>query len=247
MNIEEITNTLRADMASILNAPIAAPMRATPDLAPARTYNAGVTAPDTLEILPFLNAVVAVCELHGYVSTKQAAQTGQESTAKAALAYKGEVTEAQKQRAIDLLSWGRSYFNTHRNGDYERTMGVLLNARGFEIRAAAYIASLVGARKNLDKPQGQGRGRHRGTLGESLTCKVTLDKTLTFDGTYGPSHLHLMRDEEGNRIVWSTGTYLEPGTYALKGTVKKHDMKYGENQTVVTRCRVQTVDTSIQA
>jgi hypothetical protein len=51
----------------------------------------------------------------------------------------------------------------------------------------------------------------------------------------------LMTDSNNNRFVWkASGTCLDTGeTVTLKGTIKEHSIYRDQNQTVLTRCKVQ--------
>jgi len=81
-----------------------------------------------------------------------------------------------------------------------------------------------------------------GSEGERLDLTVTVEKILAFENGYGGTYLHIMRDEEGNRLVWfasatsKSGNQMEEGeTWAVRGTVKTHDRYQGERQTRLTR------------
>jgi hypothetical protein len=60
---------------------------------------------------------------------------------------------------------------------------------------------------------------------------------------YGTTFFHVMRDDNGNSLVWrsSSHSYGEGDKYALTGTVKEHGEYKGEPQTVLTRCKCKLV------
>jgi hypothetical protein len=74
-----------------------------------------------------------------------------------------------------------------------------------------------------------------------MTLTLTVVKTITLDGNYGTTTLHLMRDADNNAFVWnSSGDVFEMNeTVSIKATVKRHDtyQKTGEKQTILSRCK----------
>ena len=82
---------------------------------------------------------------------------------------------------------------------------------------------------------------------------VTLKKVIGHEGSFGLTTIHIMVDENGNRMTWfkSGCSDMEEGkTYVLKGTVKSHEvynknkdyngnpLGVGENQTILSRCKI---------
>jgi hypothetical protein len=63
---------------------------------------------------------------------------------------------------------------------------------------------------------------------------------MSFDGVYGRSTMHIMEDDEGNQLKWTTAakTLVEGNVYHLRGTVKSHDVYKNAKQTVLTRCTI---------
>jgi len=59
-------------------------------------------------------------------------------------------------------------------------------------------------------------------------------------GSFGPSYLHLLKDDTGNQFSWITGNKLEiaEGSHVkLDATVKQHKLYNGVKQTVLTRAK----------
>lgn len=106
-----------------------------------------------------------------------------------------------------------------------------------------------------------------GTVGKRETWNVTLDFVTGFETAYGYTTLLKFRTNEGATLVWkATGdpkagirvdgvwqkkdgvaiineiTRADVGKrYAVKGTVKKHDIYQGKKQTLLSRCDVDEV------
>ena len=68
------------------------------------------------------------------------------------------------------------------------------------------------------------KSEFQGEVNTWLEKEVKIVKNITFDSTYGKSHMHVMEDADGNIYVWSTASKnLEEGkTLMLKMKVKEH-------------------------
>lgn len=77
-----------------------------------------------------------------------------------------------------------------------------------------------------------------GTIGERIEIDVVVEKTVIFQGYYGPSTLHSMRGVDGNVYTWTTAskTWEEGSEKTIRGTLKKHTTYKGTKQNVLTRC-----------
>lgn len=78
-----------------------------------------------------------------------------------------------------------------------------------------------------------------GNIGDRIEVTLTVEKAIHLDGYYGPSTMHIMRDEDGNAFVWTTAakSWEEGVTKTLRGTIKDHKTYRNVNQTVLTRCK----------
>ena len=78
-----------------------------------------------------------------------------------------------------------------------------------------------------------------GNIGDKITVTVVVEKNVQLDGYYGPSSMHIMRDEIGNCYVWTTtAKNWEVGSeHTIIGTIKDHKTYRNVRQTVLTRCR----------
>ena len=81
---------------------------------------------------------------------------------------------------------------------------------------------------------------YQGEKGDKLNIYVTIEKVVPLDGYYGPSNMHIMRDENNNCYIWTTTTRsLNVDTkYHITGTVKDHKEYKNTKQTILTRCKI---------
>lgn len=79
----------------------------------------------------------------------------------------------------------------------------------------------------------------QGEVGDKLELYVTVEKAIQLDGYYGPSTMHVMRDDCGNCYVWTTSSksWEQDSEHHIIGTIKELKQYKGTKQTVLTRCR----------
>lgn len=86
-------------------------------------------------------------------------------------------------------------------------------------------------------------GGYIGEIGEKVSFVGTVKFLKSFDGIYGTSFIVKFADGNGNAVVWFASNppdCIEEGAKVnVTGTVKNHNERDGEKQTVVTRCKVQ--------
>lgn len=182
----------------------------------------------------------------GWVSKRTAEQTGQSPTVLAVvrrfMARDFNVSDEAAARAEAVYKWARE----QRSADdaYLSKIGALARAEiPFAESILAFAASIPEActRAEAHTPRKQtGASRHVGRVDERREHRVTVERVVTLEGGgYGPSFLHIMRDDRGNRLVWrctAPAKRLVAGqSYRVRATVKKHDEYRGEQQTVLTR------------
>lgn len=83
-----------------------------------------------------------------------------------------------------------------------------------------------------------------GEAGQKLEIKAKYIGSPFFESVYGRTYIHQFKDENGNKIVWKSGTKPEVLSeenqmVILKGTVKEHSEYKGEKQTTMTRCKIE--------
>jgi len=109
-----------------------------------------------------------------------------------------------------------------------------------------YAASIVSAYQRLlidqinkdNIKKDQANSQYVGEIGKRQNFKVLVEKVLQLNGAYGVSHMHIMRDDQGNRLTWfSSSKVLDTGVMLnIKATPKKHEEYKGIKQTIITRC-----------
>jgi hypothetical protein len=80
---------------------------------------------------------------------------------------------------------------------------------------------------------------HVGAVGERREFSVLCERSFSFEGVYGVSHINICRDEAANVIVYKGSHGLEKGwRYVIKATVKAHDEREGVKQTIIARPKI---------
>lgn len=79
--------------------------------------------------------------------------------------------------------------------------------------------------------------QHIGTVGQRITTSLTCDHVIAFDGAYGTTYINLLRDADGNRVVYKGSKWLidKGATANVKATIKEHGERDGERQTIIAR------------
>ena len=121
----------------------------------------------------------------------------------------------------------------------------VVQRRDAGLLAAAIMIHEKALLKKIDL-QKDADSKHVGTVKERREFEVTITKKLGFETAFGIMFMILMKDTEGNVIIWKTGTGFNDRHYnasvghkfKIKATVKKHDEYQGIKQTIVTRCAV---------
>lgn len=77
-----------------------------------------------------------------------------------------------------------------------------------------------------------------GNVGDRIELVLTVEKAISIDNHFGSSTLHVMKDDEGNTVVWSTSTrnWAVGSQRLVRGTVKEHKVYRNERQTWLSRC-----------
>jgi hypothetical protein len=122
---------------------------------------------------------------------------------------------------------------------------------------AAYTKAEARRRERADRKPSE----HVGTVGESRSFALTLDRHFSFETEWGWVHRFLFRDADDCVFTWKASgdssviglsepdnKMVEGETYVLTASVKKHDEYKGTKQTVLTRAAVRPHDaTAFQA
>lgn len=118
------------------------------------------------------------------------------------------------------------------------------------IVAYAYLAYQKEIEKEEQKRkelEGRKNSSYVGRIGDKLEKELTLKKAVTYEASFDgyheqTMHIFIFEDSEGNLYKWNTSSYLgiEQGeSLKLRGSIKAYEEYNGQNQTVLTRCRIQ--------
>lgn len=79
--------------------------------------------------------------------------------------------------------------------------------------------------------------QHIGTVGERTQFELTIGWVKYFEGTFGATYIHGLKDAAGNVVIYKGSKCLgEKGaTVKVKATIKEHGERDGVKQTVITR------------
>lgn len=202
----------------------------------------------------YLGLVLAVIRQSGWCSRSKAEITGSHSTAdEASSLYWSKDRTAERRRALESLSdkdwqlidealaWIRS---RDPETEYEHNLKVACAEDYMNPRNAGLVASLLVTYQPELTGRRRGESRPIGRVGERIEAVVEVVRTLHLDGDWGGSVLHVMRDDDGNELVWfASRTELQVGRrYRIRGTVKRHEEYRGRKRTVMTRCRAEEVE-----
>ena len=172
-----------------------------------------------------------------------------------------KVEDSDKAKAQSSLDWAAA-MNPSEAQDYLWNLHVIANMEHITFRQFGLAVSMISAyQRELDRLAGIEYAKKAprpvsqfvGTVGKREDFTVTLKRVVGHEGQFGLTTIHIMVDQNGNRLTWfkSGNAEMEEGhTYILKGTVKSHevyhknkdsegnDLGAGENQTIISRCKI---------
>lgn len=161
-----------------------------------------------------------------------------------------ESDSPQRARARDAMAWAADLTDEECVGEYLANLRALARLGFCDRKTTGIAASLPTAYARAMGAIAERKARatspakcHLGTVGGKVTLTVTVLRVVAASSQYGTTFFHVMRDDNGNSLVWrSSGhSYAEGERYALTGTVKEHGEYKGEPQTVLTRCKLKLV------
>jgi hypothetical protein len=219
----------------------------------------GGYGPDRMyETITVLEFAVGIIDAHGYGSRSAAMYGGPTATADLVWrAMTGNDEQARELRndyaahandakAAAVQTWAQAIEggeNTYLVNLQAIASVNIVTVRNFGILVSAVIA--------YDKAQGIERERaaakerpsvHVGVVGQKWEGIVTVTRRQAIESYYGVSYLVSMTTPEGNVVKWFASNppaaIVEGATVTVAGKVKKHDTWQGQEQTVVTRCKV---------
>lgn len=91
---------------------------------------------------------------------------------------------------------------------------------------------------NSNKP----KTGYYGNIGDKFELELRCVKGFGFDTEFGEMFIWKFVDAENHVFVWKTGKDIknsdEHPVLKVKGTIKEHNEYHGEQQTVITRCKI---------
>jgi hypothetical protein len=218
----------------------------------------------TYDPVDFLTWTAAVVRVSGWISRARAQAEETRSTSDVvqylltpqfgaqaqALWHEARVKHApgksDEDRGAAALAWAKALPG---NSDYERNLSLVAKQSRLDPKHAGILASaVIGYEREVGKQVEQQTvaaggvvSKHVGALGDRLELVVTVLRVADVETDYGTMHIHTLRDQAGNAIVWKTASKrLDVGWSGLiKGTVKRHAEYRGEQQTELSRIAEQ--------
>lgn len=89
----------------------------------------------------------------------------------------------------------------------------------------------------LKLPPVESKSIFLGQPGEKLSLDVELYEVIKYNGNFGLTFIHKIRDVDGNELVWFTTRRQDEGVYSMTAKVKTHKEYYGVKQTVITHAK----------
>jgi hypothetical protein len=151
----------------------------------------------------------------------------------------GQPTPEQCERAAVIRQWAIDHTET---GDYMYNLRIAAKLP-LATKHEGLLASLPNAYERA-----QGRKTERaarpvsewlGEVGKRAEWTVTYNGYTAIDGNYGTTWIMRYTGPNGEKLVWfcsgSPKRPIEGSQIKLKATVKRHDFRKGEKQTIVSR------------
>lgn len=79
--------------------------------------------------------------------------------------------------------------------------------------------------------------QHIGTVGERRVFELTVQWVKYFEGTFGATYIHGLKDADGNIVIYKGSKCLgqKDAAVKVKATIKEHGERDGVKQTIITR------------
>jgi hypothetical protein len=200
------------------------------------------------DVEKFLAASAAAIRVYGWISRKSVVDTGKSCTADyASLIYasrdKEKINDDDRKEAEDAIAWATTI---NPDNDYMVNVQKIADLSFAPWNLSGIAASIINAYQRYKgrtavAKQDQKISQHQGMIGARETWKLTVFRINSFESAYGLCHIHTFYDANGNVFKWfSSSVRLNEGdNVVLKGTVKKHTIYKGIQETELTRCVIQ--------
>lgn len=206
-----------------------------------------------LDLQWFMAFVIKSIRENGFVSKKIASETGKESTSNNA-SFMAELgnrkmkdlgieypTKEDIKTAEETIVWMKQIQPTN---DYMQNLKqiaensfVTAASKGFAASAYSAMMKEIGEKKTEKKVSS-----FLGKIGEKITAKASLVHSTSYTTEWGVSFFHKFIDNNGNIIIWSTNKELNPNKdYDITAKVTKHDIFRNEEQTYISRPKIEEV------
>jgi hypothetical protein len=137
--------------------------------------------------------------------------------------------------------------------DFEWNVRTVIQSNTVKSSTCGLAAAIVNMARRIENRQREDAARAAsspsqwlGEIGQRLTGlgQVTVTGVSELDSQFGITYLYKFVDGAGNVLTWfaSSNQYIEPGETVViqKATVKAHNSYRGINETVLTRCKLES-------
>ena len=167
-------------------------------------------------------------------------------------------TETEISRAGDVIRYWR---NLSPSSDFEHNSKAIFSRDSFKFDEMGRVVGAVQgylrqteneARKKVER-EARPESQWVGKIGERLDLDVFLTFVKEIDGQFGTTYLHRMLTPDGSEVVWFGSNRLVspdspyPRALTIRATVKKHELRQGVKQTVVSRASEIKPSTFVEA
>lgn len=193
----------------------------------------------------------ATADLVQYLLTPQYSAFGAEQQKQREARELYAPSDEDRARGSAALAWARDL--SDHGSDYERNLRLIARQDALDPKHAGILASAVQAHaraigdmvRRTQAGLGHSPSQHVGAVGDKKHDfgGVVIERIVAIQTPqYGALHIHAMRDAAGNALVWKTAVaHGMPGDHRfLIGNIKAHTEYRGEQQTVLTRCKLTT-------
>lgn len=216
---------------------------------------------NAVSTLGYLRDVVFLTRHEGFVSATRARETGQQATFERAANISGVLNadpglaasyHGEREQDLRVAGEVRAWILAREEDTaFDHNVKLLLEGDAIALKRSclAFAAAAVAVynRENAIAKERCAPSRHIGMPGQKLSAVVTIERVIPLPSPHGRGVLHLvlMRDAQGNRVVWRASAC--PDDISLRGEgrsleaqfkVKAHGAYKGSAQTKVTHLKV---------
>lgn len=179
-------------------------------------------------------------DLHPFMSTKDSRERMQ--AAQAVVEASKALPESDVQEVLEAAK-------TLYGGDYATNCQVLANSTSISPSSVGILLSLImvnhrNKTKELEKKAApKATGFLEGEEKERVEFTGTLTRYSHSENDWGTTTIVTFITDDGKVVKWFASDYkeFEEGRVSVKATIKGHDNFNGEDQTIVTRCKVTNI------